>query len=194
MRTKKIKVLFSMVCVMSALATGCSFHLSPADKDSAGADGGMAAQELSDRASADHEEEAENAADAEMPQENTEGKWHVLDPETAAAVDADFVGTVQKIDEGAFYIVEQKVQILDDGSIAGSSFSSKVNIPDSWLIQVVFDDDTYFYKRTIYGNGESYEDAQAGFGDLQEDMSVEMKGRFENDVFYATQIRIIKIS
>lgn len=124
----------------------------------------------------------------------TKGKWQVLDSETAAAVDADFVGEVRHIAEGAFSITETKVQILDDGSVASSSPSSNADILDSEIIHVVVDDDTYFSIRTIDGSGERHEDAEAGFGDLEENMSVEMRGTFENDVFYASEVRLIKIS
>lgn len=122
------------------------------------------------------------------------GKWHVFDPKVAALVDADFEGTVRRIDADSFVITETQVAVLDDGSLVASSLSSKAEVPESDLIRVVCDDDTHFYVRTIYGNGEKYEDRDAGFQDLEEDVSVQMKGRFENDVFYADEIRIVKIS
>lgn len=118
------------------------------------------------------------------------GKWQVLEPDIAAAVDADFMGKVWRIEEDSFFIVEKKVKMLDDGSFAYSSPSSDADIPDSLLIPVVFEDDTYFCIRTI--DGESHEDKEASFQDLKEHMSVEMKGSFENDVFYATEIRLLE--
>lgn len=194
MKRKKAIVLISAVCILSALVAGCNANPTPAAKTAADQAGGASPEKISDMPSTADTEKAGNAADTQKPQENTEGKWHVLDPATAAAVDADFEGTVWHIAEGAFSIAETKVELLDDGSLVSSSPSSIADIPDSQLIHVVVDDDTYFYLRTISGNGESYEDAEAGFGDLKEHMSVEMKGKFENDVFYAAQIRMIKIS
>lgn len=183
-KRKKMIVLFSTFCMLYTLAAGCSSSSTPATKT---ASDKVSAEELSDTPSAD------DAKDMEKPEKNTEGKWHVLDPEVAAAVDADFVGTIWHIAESAFSIAETKMQILDDGSLSSSSPSSNADIPDSQLVHVVVDDDTHFYMRTIYNNGKSYEDAEAEFQDLKEHISVEMKGKFENDVFYATEIRIIKI-
>lgn len=212
MRTKlkQAIALFSTFCVLNTLAAGCSLSFLPAaqtenDKvsleklsDTPPADAAKEAEQTGEgKAEAGEEAEAgkETEAGGETnPQENDEGKWHVLDKETAAAVDADFVGTVWHIAEGAFSIAETKMQILEDGSISSSAPSSNAPISDSDLIHVAVDDDTYFYTRTIQGNGESYEDAEAGFQDLAEHVSVEMKGRFENDVFYAAEIRIIKFS
>ena len=61
------------------------------------------------------------------------------------------------------------------------------------MIPVVFDVDTHFYMRTIYENGARYEDGEAGFSDLKTGISVDLKGRFENDIFYADEIRILKV-
>lgn len=188
-KLKKVIVVFSAACMLNALAAGCSF--APAPKPETDNVGDVLAEELNSTLPTN---DAETIAGTEKPQEAADGKWHVLDSETAAAIDADFVGEVWHIAEGAFSIVETKMQILDDGSLASSSPSSNAEIPDSLLIHVVVDDDTYFYTRTVYGNGESHEDAEAGFQDLKEHVSVEMRGVFENDVFYASEVRIIKIS
>lgn len=193
--TKRIRTitLLSIVCMLAALAAGCSSSPTPAARTAADQAGGVSLEELNDAQPADAAS-AGGIADTGKPQENTEGQWHVLDPEVADAVDADFMGKVWAIAEGAFSIVEIKVQIFEDGSIASSAPSSNADIPDSQLVHVVFDEDTYFYVRTICGGGESYEDAEAGFQDLKEHMSVDLKGRFENDVFYATEIRMLKVS
>lgn len=204
-KLKKVIVLLSAACMLTALAAGCGSGSTSATKTAAKQAGEVFPEERNDTPPAASTGNAENVADTEdtgntentenvADTENAEGKWHVLDPETAAAVDADFEGTVWHIAEDAFSIAETKTQILDDGSLVSSSPSSKANIPDSQLIHVVVDDDTYFYIRIISGNGEHYEDTEAGFGDLEEHMSVEMKGAFENDVFYATEIRMIKFS
>lgn len=123
-----------------------------------------------------------------------EGRWHVLDPETAEVVDADFLGVVWKLDEDSFWIVEMEVEILEDGSLVGGSPSSDAEVPDSELIQVVFDENTRFYIRTIYNGGESYEDSEAGISELGEKDSVDLKGSFLNDVFHATEVRINKVN
>lgn len=179
-KKKRIVLLFTTVCLLGALLTGCGLH---------SASDGKTVRGTTETASP-----VDNTSVTDNEGNTAEGKWHVLDPETAAAVDADFIGTVRHIAEGAFSITETQIQIMDDGSITGSSFSSNADVPDSLLIHVVVDDDTYFYIRTISASGDSYEDAEAGFGDLQEHMSVELKGCFENDVFYASEVRMIKAS
>ena len=46
----------------------------------------------------------------------------------------------------------------------------------------------------ICDDGENFEDVEAGFQDLKEKMSVDLKGSFKDGVFYATEIRMPKIS
>ena len=139
----------------------------------------------------------ENSETTIIPNEkNTEDsteKWHVLLPEIAAVIDADFEGTVWKTEYDSFYIVESFVEILDDGSIVGSSPSSTADIPESELIQVIHNENTHFYMRTILNGGESYEDTEAAFQNITKHMTVEMKGRFENDIFYSDEIRIVNV-
>lgn len=123
-----------------------------------------------------------------------EGCWHVLDPETAKVVGADFLGVVWKLDEDSFWIVEMETEILEDGSLVSGSPSSDAEVPDSDLIQVVFDENTRFYIRTIYNGGERYEDSEAGISELEEKDSVDLRGSFLDDVFHATEVQINKIA
>ena len=48
--------------------------------------------------------------------------------------------------------------------------------------------------RGICDDGENFEDVEAGFQDLKEKMSVDLKGSFKDGVFYATEIRMPRIS
>lgn len=182
---KKMTVFFGVMCIIGTATAGC------------GSDSGTAemvkTEEASPADSAQQEPEAPKEEETQKPEEQ-EGRWQVLDPEVAAAVDADFCGTVWKLEEDRFYIAEEQVMLEEDGSIMSSSPSSNADIPDSDLVPVVFDEDTHFYLRTVYGNGESYEDSDAGFSDLEKCVSVEMKGSFEKDVFHAEEIRIVKVS
>ena len=182
MKLKKAMILFCTVCILNTMITGC------------GSGSESAAKTEESQISEVLSEESNNApkeieGDTEKPQENTAGKWQVLEPDAAAAVNADFLGKVRKIEEDSFFIVERKVKILDDGSIVYSSPSSDADIPDSWLIHVVFEEGTCFYLKNTDENeeGDGYE--EAGFQDLKEHMSVEMKGSFKNDEFHATEIR-----
>lgn len=189
-RGKKVVIMVGVVCMLAQTVTGCGSSPTAAAKtseDDTRTDETDAVRgDTADAARNDVEQSGEQ-------QENLEGRWHVLSPEVAAVVDADFEGMVWKIDTDSFYIAESSVEVLEDGSICGSSPSPNAEIPDSELIQVIFDADTYFYIRTVYG-GASHEDTEAGFADLQPHMSVEMKGEFINDVFHADEIRIIKVS
>ena len=181
MKLKKVMILLGAVCILNATVTGCG--------------SGFIAKTEENQTDEALLEESNDAPSKEIDgntdglQENTAGKWQVLEPDVAAAVDADFLGKVWKIEEDSFFIAEKKVKILDDGSLAYSSPSSNADLPDSQLIHVILEDDTRFYLKTTDGNGESYEDTKAEFQDLKVHMSVEMKGSFKNDKFYATEIR-----
>ena len=181
MKLKKVMILLGTVCILNTIVTGCG--------------SGSVAKTEENQTDEALSEELNDAPPKEIDgntdglQENTAGKWKVLEPDVAAAVDADFLGKVWKIEEDSFFIVEKKVKILDDGSLSYSSPSSNADIPDSRLIHVILEDDTRFYLKTTDGNGESYEDKEAEFQDLKVHASVEMKGSFKNDEFYATEIR-----
>ena len=183
LKLKKAAVLLGIACLLNTMIAGCGSGSDGKTEDSQGNE--VLQEERGDTPSdnSDGEQEA--------PQANTGGKWKVFEPELAEAVDADFIGKVWKMEEDSFLIAEKQVALLEDGPITRSSPSSNADIPDSQLIRVVFDDNTYFYMRTVQGDGENHEDKEAGFQDLKEYMSVEMKGRFENDVFYADEIRMM---
>lgn len=72
--------------------------------------------------------------------------------------------------------------------------SPDADIPDSELVQVVFDESTRFYKRTIYNGGERYEDTDAAFQDIEKDQEISLRGSFENDIFHATEIQIVRVA
>lgn len=189
-RMKKAMALFTMVCILGVLTAGCS-----SDSESAAETEAENTQD-SVPAPAPEAERPEDSEDVQgEPEEgNSGGKWQVLDPETAAAVDADFEGEVCRMEKDSFFIVKSESMLLDDGALLASSPSSAVDVPESDQIQVVFDEDTRFYIRTIYENGERYEDSEAGFQDLEKKDSVEMKGYFENDIFHADEVRIPRIA
>ena len=182
MRLKKAMVVFGTVCILNTMVTGCGSGSESAAKTEENQISEVLSEESNDAAK-------EIDGDTEEPQENTEGRWQVLEPDVAAAVDADFLGKVWKIEEDSFFIVEREVKILDDGSIVYSSPSSDADIPDSKLIRVVFEEDTRFYLKDTDENEEGHGNKEAGFQDLKERMFVEMKGSFKNDEFHAAEIR-----
>lgn len=183
MKLKKALILFGTVCILNTMIAGCgSSSESTAGTEETQVEG-ASPEELNNAPQKDVDGSAEEA------QENTAGKWKVLEADVASAVDADFLGKVRKIEEDSFFIVERKVKILDDGSLVYSSPSSNADIPDSQLIHVVFEEDTRFYLKDTDENEEGHENKEAGFQDLKEHMCVEMKGSFKNDEFHATEIR-----
>lgn len=183
MKLKKVLTLFGVVCILNTMVIGCGSAAETAvetektQTDEISEEGGSSVS-IKD-----------NDENMEQSQENTTGKWQILESDVAAAVDADFLGKVWKIEEDSFFIVERKVKISGDGSLMYSSPSSDADIPDSQLIHVMFEEDTGFYMRNIDEDEESNEYKEAGFQDLNEHMFVEMKGRFVNDEFHATEIR-----
>lgn len=140
MKLKKLMILFGTVCMLNTMAVGCGSATEPTVKTEEARSGEILPEEETDTPSED------NDKDMAESQENTSGKWQVLEPDIAAAVDADFLGKVWKMEE-----------------------------------------DTSFYMRNV--DGENHEGKEAGFQDLKEYMSVEMKGSFVNDEFHATEIR-----
>lgn len=165
------------------MAVGCGSATEPAVKTEEARSGEILPEEETNTPLKD------NDKDTAESQENTSGKWQVLEPDIAAAVNADFLGKVWKIEEDSFFIVERKVKISEDGSLIYSSPSSDADLPDSQLIHVIFEEDTVFYRRNIDEDEESHEYKEAGFQDLNKHMFVEMKGSFVNDEFHATEIR-----
>lgn len=191
---KNVIKLLGAACISSILTIGCSDAPDsvtelPLTTDSAPA---QTPETALNQPESDIESPASDMAAEPQTTDNPTSQWHVLSPEVAAAVDADFVGDVWKINENSFFIAEEKLELLDDGSLLCSSPSTDADIPDSALIPVIFDSNTYFYIRTIYDGGSRYEDADASFQDLKKYISVEMKGSFSNDGFHASEIRLMK--
>ena len=197
--------LCTIVCLSGILTVGCSASPASGSTDNPAAD--LSTSAAPDRTEAAQTEQAQDSADTDNSAKNpdtnttqpdtvsddTEGKWHVYPSDVAAAVDADFEGTVWKMDTNSFYIAPGDAEILENGAILAIDASPDAEIPDSDLVQVVFDENTHFYTRTIYDGGARYEDSDAAFKDIEKDQSVSLKGSFENDIFHATEIRISKV-
>lgn len=193
--------LCTIVCLTGILTVGCSTSPASGSTDNPATD--LSTSAAPDRTEAAQTEQAQDSADtdnsAKNPDTNTtqpdtvsddmEGKWHVYPSDVAA----DFEGTVWKMDTNSFYIAPGDAEILENGGILAIGASPDAEIPDSDLVQVVFDENTHFYTRTIYDGGARYDDSDATFKDIEKDQSVSLKGSFENDIFHATEIRISKV-
>lgn len=121
------------------------------------------------------------------------GKWHVYDADLAAAVDADFEGSVYVINADSFSILPNESELMEDGSLLKAEIAPGVEISEEDLVKITFDDNTVFTLRDIYDGGARYEDSNVSFEDVQKGISVSLKGEFENDIFHASAVRIIKV-
>lgn len=193
-KMKKMILLLTVTSMLCMTTTGCSSASVSNQNHEPVSEEDETPKDLPDNEiQKDKPEDLSDNESAQSEVENSSGKYHVLDPELAEYLDADFECMVWRLEEGSFYAAEVYNEILEDGSILTSSPSSYSTLNDSDLFQVIYDDDTYFYIRTIYDNGERYEDTDAGAEDLEEYVCCDLKGSFKNDVFYATEIRIKKV-
>lgn len=208
MKLKRAIVVLGAVCLLCITVTACTSKSeteTTQENENASAhalndaDGPLATAEANDPQAADTgtdgPQDAVPGPEADNPGDTQAGsggnsRWHVLDPETAKAVDADLEGTVRKTDQDTFFISVDITDVFEDGSMLYSSPSSEVVVPDSDLLQVVYTDNTRFYIRNIYNNGASYEDEEATSESLEPKQSVSLKGTIEEDVFYADEVRI----
>lgn len=198
-------MVLGAVCMLCMTATACGSkdgenNTQEAEESSAPTQADEETEdESTDPSSADSNEGQDTSANSaasetDNTEENTEnnsGRWHVVDPEIAKQIDADFEGNVQKIEENAFFISETVTEIAEDGSMMASSAAE--NVPDSDLLKVVYDNNTRFYTRTTFNGGESYEDSEAKADALEIYDSVSLKGSIKDDVFYADEVRISRL-
>lgn len=202
-KLKKMILLLTVTSVLCLAAMGCSSDPVPGQNPepvSAKTEGPT--DESEDKPNAETEENMKDPVAAAEPSDNGSGqsedqndggKWHVLDPELAKELDADFECIVWELKEDSFYAAEVHTEILEDGSLLTGSPSSESTLDDSELFQVVYDDNTHFYVRNIYDNGDRFEDTEAGPKDLEIYSDCALKGYFEDDIFYASEIRISKV-
>lgn len=205
---KKVKtkmMVLGAVCMLCMTATACSTkdgenNTQEAEESSAPTQADEETEnESTDPSSTDSNEDQNTSADStatetdntEETAESNNGRWHVVDPEIAKQIDADFEGNVKKIEGNAFFISETVTEITEDGFLM--TMSAAEDVPDSDLLKVVYDDNTRFYTRTIFNGGESYEDSESKADSLEIEDSVSLKGSIKDDVFYADEVRISKL-
>ena len=87
---------------MNIAAVGCGSVAETAVKTEEAQSGEILPEEETDTPLKD------NDKDTAESQENTSGKWQVLEPDIAAVVDADFLGKVWKIEEDSFLLWKGK--------------------------------------------------------------------------------------
>ncbi len=194
-RWKKLIALSLISCMFGMSTMGCGS--APAAEAEAEMDAPtLTVEEINEPAMTDTSKPADDEAEkkeTDTAETQDSGKWQIYDPDVAAAVDADFEGTVYKIETDSFFITPTETTLEENGAIISTSLSPGVEIPDEDLVQVTFDDDTVFILRNIYDGGERHEDSDASFQNIEKEVSVALKGKFQNDVFCADKIRIIKV-
>lgn len=210
---KKRIALTLVVCMFAMSAMGCGS--SPAASDEANASAKLNAPEPisddgtasstqpneadevensgTDDADANAETETKDSADNSENISGASGKWQVYDSDVAAAIDADFEGSVYEINANSFSILPIETTLLEDGSLLTVETAPDAEVSGEDLVQVSFDDSTVFTLRDIYDGGDRYEDSDASYGNVEKEVTVSLKGEFENDIFHASAVRIIKV-
>ncbi len=108
--------------------------------------------------------------------------------------DEDLVGDIKELGDGQFTVVAAITEELDEGVLMIASPGPDGDDSDFDHVTVIYDEDTDIYIRTIYGNGERYEDADASAEDLSKDSMVLVWGSYGDDgtTLHADQIQIEK--
>ncbi len=129
----------------------------------------------------------------EAKEQETEEKNPDADASTQAGTE-ELYGNILEIGEKQFIVSEITVTTEVVGGseaevmVVGAPGNEEIN-----KITVVYDEATVFTKRTIWDGGEHYEDAAATGESLAVDLTAEMKGSYEGDVFHATEIRLVEV-
>lgn len=103
------------------------------------------------------------------------------------------IGEIKQIGDGQFRIVEAITGESEDGGdiLAVPAVGGEVEEDDPKTI--IYNKDTVFTFRTIRDGGASYEDRKGSADDLAEELLVDVKGYYEEDVFHAAEILISKV-
>ena len=138
-------LLLTVTSVLCLAAMGCSSDPVPGQNPepvSAKTEGPT--DESEDKPNAETEENMKDPVAAAEPSDNGSGqsedqndggKWHVLDPELAKELDADFECIVWELKEDSFYAAEVHTEILEDGSLGAggpAAGSRPGTAPRSW--------------------------------------------------------------
>lgn len=103
---------------------------------------------------------------------------------TETGIETSISGKISKLGEMQFDMKADNKVVKEDGTIESKGNGHKLT--------VLYDEETTFYIRTIYGDGSSYEDEEAAAEDMAKDMRVEITGCYEGKKFHAAQVQIMK--
>jgi len=102
MKLKKAMILFTTVFILNTMVAGCGSGSESAAKMEGNQTGEALQEERNDVPL------EKTDGNTEELQENAAGKWQVLEPDVADAVNADFLGKVWKIEEDSFLYKNHK--------------------------------------------------------------------------------------
>lgn len=169
-KTRKILLITGLLCAMSTGAAGCGRMK---EADSTAIDAEKIAQ--------DEEEQAENTG--EMPGDKEAENLQEL------------YGDILEIGDRQFTVSEITLTKTKEGGGEAEVMVSTAPENDEMInkITVAYDENTVFTKQTIWDGGARYEETEAASADLQKDLTAEMKGSYEGEVFHADEIRIVEV-
>lgn len=171
-RMKKMMMTAGILCMMSLAVYGCGKS--------------EAAANISEEEKTEEPEKADLSKEASgQSEEKEEIKTTSWD-----SCQMELSGDIQEIGDMQFTVSEIITSEGEDGVQIAISVTdeSKMN-----LITVVYNEDTYFYKRTIRNGGADFEDSDASPDDLKKGGTAEMKGTYEGEVFHASEIQIVEV-
>lgn len=178
-RFKKLMVIIGIAGALSMVVYGC----------------GGKAEETEVR----QEKNTEQDEGTKTSGEASEGKESEAQEEAAEAgylekvsVTEELYGDICEIGNMQFAVSEIMVMGDENGTeimVSAASGSEEAGN----LITVAYDENTRFYKKTIWNGGKDYEDADASADDLTEGFTAEMKGHYEGEIFYASEVWLVEV-
>ena len=118
-------------------------------------------------------------------------------PETESqpqAGTAELTGSVHSVGTDSFVVSQTTTEHLEDGDI---EVGVAPGAPGEVLVTVYVTDAAVYEYRTVKNGGVNPEDItsrEGSYGDLQEGLSVILKGHWEKDSFYADDLVIMKFT
>lgn len=176
---KKILLITGVVMVMGLGLTGCTGTKEKAE------DTGAAAPKTETPADGENtdSEGGQNADAAGTDQEDAPSSpRHIPDTE------GDLHGEIYEIGDQQFTVTEIHTEELDDGTEL-----AVMETEDAEKITVVYDENTVFQKQKLWNGGADHEEEEGTAADLKKDLTAEMWGSYEGDVFHATAVRIVEV-
>lgn len=188
MKRKFVKCMMG-ICVIGMMSLGVY---------GCGAEGGSE-EAVSAEAENPEESEEKNESPKTKPQETEDGAEEESEEErsekdsqeTSDMQEESLLGDIREIGDGQFRVVEAITGETEDGGKTMIVAAAGAEVTD--LKTVVYDENTVFTFQTIWDGGARHEEREGSADDLAEELTVDMKGFYEKEVFHATKIQIVKV-